>query len=65
LTAIVSFIVVIGVLILIHELGHFLVAKRFGVKIEKFSIGFGPKVIAKTVGETEYRLSWIPLGGYV
>ncbi len=65
MTAIVSFIVVIGVLILIHELGHFLVAKRFGVKIEKFSIGFGPKIFSKTVGETEYRLSWIPLGGYV
>ena len=65
MTAIVSFIVVIGVLILIHELGHFLVAKRFGVKIEKFSIGFGPKIFAKTVGDTEYRLSWIPLGGYV
>ncbi len=65
MTAIVSFIVVIGVLILIHELGHFLVAKRFGVKIEKFSIGFGPKIFAKTVGDTEYRLAWIPLGGYV
>lgn len=65
MTAILSFIVVIGVLIFVHELGHFLVAKRFGVKIEKFSIGFGPKVVSKTLGETEYRLSWIPLGGYV
>jgi len=64
-SAIVSFIVVIGILILIHELGHFLVAKRFGVKIEKFSIGFGPPIYSKTVGETEYRLAWIPLGGYV
>lgn len=56
---------VIGILIVVHEGGHFLVAKRFGVKIEKFSIGFGPKILSRTVGETEYRLSWIPLGGYV
>jgi len=65
LTALLSFIVVIGILILVHEMGHFLVAKRFGVKIEKFSIGFGPKIVSRTVGETEYCLSWIPLGGYV
>lgn len=63
--AVLSFILVIGVLIVVHELGHFLVARRFGVKIEKFSIGFGPKIFARTIGETEYRLAWIPLGGYV
>jgi regulator of sigma E protease len=63
--ALLSFILVVGVLIVIHESGHFLVAKRFGVKIAKFSIGFGPKIFSKTVGETEYRLAWIPLGGYV
>ena len=65
MTALLSFILVIGILILVHERGHFLVAKRFGVKIEKFSIGFGPKIVSRTVGETEYRLSWVPLGGYV
>lgn len=65
MTALLSFIVVIGILILVHEMGHFLVAKRFGVKIEKFSIGFGPKIVSRTIGETEYRLSWVPLGGYV
>ncbi len=63
--AVLSFILVIGVLIVVHETGHFLVARRFGVKIEKFSIGFGPKIFSRTVGETEYRLAWIPLGGYV
>ncbi len=63
--AVLYFILVVGVLIVIHELGHFMVAKRFGVKIEKFSIGFGPKIFSRTVGETEYRLAWIPLGGYV
>ena len=63
--AVLSFILVIGVLIVVHEAGHFLVARKFGVKIEKFSIGFGPKIFSRTVGETEYRVAWIPLGGYV
>lgn len=63
--AVLSFVLVIGVLVVVHELGHFLVARRFGVKIEKFSIGFGPKIYSRTVGETEYRVAWIPLGGYV
>ncbi len=57
--------VVLGVLIFIHELGHYLVAKRAGVLVEKFSLGFGPKIIGKTVGETEYLISAFPLGGYV
>jgi regulator of sigma E protease len=59
------FIIAIGPLIFIHELGHFLFAKLFGVKVEKFSLGFGPKLIGKQVGETEYLLSAFPLGGYV
>lgn len=62
---VIGFVVVLGVLIFFHELGHFVVAKVFGVGVEKFSLGFGPKILAKTVGETEYRLSAIPLGGYV
>ena len=61
----IGIVVVLGVLIFFHELGHFLMAKAFGVGVEKFSLGFGPKVAAKTVGGTEYRLSAIPLGGYV
>jgi len=57
--------IVLGFLILFHELGHFLVAKRTGVGVLKFSIGFGPKVIGKRVGRTEYVLSAVPLGGFV
>lgn len=58
-------IIALGVLIFIHELGHFLLAKSCGVGVEKFSLGFGPKIIGKKVGETEYLLSALPLGGYV
>ena len=59
------FLVVLGILIFFHELGHFLVAKGFRVKVLKFSLGFGYKLIGKKVGETEYLISTIPLGGYV
>ncbi len=63
--SIVSVIILLGVLIFVHELGHFLVAKWSGVGVLKFSLGFGPKLFGRTVGETEYILSAIPLGGYV
>jgi regulator of sigma E protease len=59
------FIVVLGVLIFFHELGHFLVAKGFGVKVLKFSLGFGPKLAGRKFGDTEYLISAFPLGGYV
>ncbi len=62
---IVSFIILIGILVWVHEFGHFLFAKLFGVKVETFSIGFGPTIISKKIGETDYRISAIPLGGYV
>ena len=62
---ILPFVLVLGILIFFHELGHFLVAKYFGVKVLKFSLGFGPKLVGKKIGETEYLLSAIPLGGYV
>jgi regulator of sigma E protease len=58
-------IVVLGILIFVHELGHFLVAKRSGVGVLKFSLGFGPKLVGVKRGETEYLLSALPLGGYV
>lgn len=58
-------IVVLGVLILVHELGHFWVAKAVDIEVSRFSIGFGPKLVGFTWGETEYVLSAIPLGGYV
>jgi len=59
------FLVVLGVLVAFHELGHFLAARWVGVKVLKFSLGFGPKLIGRQVGETEYLVSAIPLGGYV
>ena len=58
-------IIVLGVLVFVHELGHFLVAKWATVYVEKFSIGFGPVLLSKKYGETEYVLSALPLGGYV
>ncbi|HEX7410416.1 MAG TPA: RIP metalloprotease RseP [Candidatus Binatia bacterium] len=64
-TSIVAAVVVLGFLILFHELGHFLVAKRTGVGVLKFSLGFGPKLIGRRIGRTEYVLSAIPLGGFV
>jgi regulator of sigma E protease len=60
-----NFIVFLSVLIFVHELGHFLVAKACGVKVLKFSIGFGPKLIGFTRGETEYQIALLPFGGYV
>ena len=64
-TIILAIIIVLGPLIFVHELGHFLFAKLFGVRVLKFSLGFGPKLIGKVVGETEYVISALPLGGYV
>lgn len=61
----VAFVVALGVLVFVHELGHFGVAKRLGVKVLRFSIGFGPILWRKQRGETEYALSAVPLGGYV
>ena len=65
LLTIFSLIVVLGVLIFVHELGHFLVAKAVGIQVLRFSLGFGRPIVAWTRGETEYWISWIPLGGYV
>lgn len=62
---IISAVVVLGILIFVHELGHFLCAKLFGVGVEKFSLGFGPKLLGFRRGETEYLISAFPLGGYV
>lgn len=61
----VVFIVFLGVLVTVHELGHFLAAKWAGVKVVKFSIGFGPRIFGFKRGETEYQVAWVPLGGYV
>ena len=60
-----SFIIVLSILVIVHEFGHFIVAKRTGVRVEKFSVGFGPEIFGITKGGTRYRISLIPLGGYV
>ncbi len=62
---ILSFVFVLGVLIFVHELGHFLMARRIGVRVLTFSLGFGPKLVSFRRGDTEYCISAIPLGGYV
>lgn len=64
-TYVLSFALALGALILAHELGHFLAAKRAGVRVVRFSVGFGPVLLARRWGETEYALSAIPLGGYI
>jgi regulator of sigma E protease len=58
-------VVILGSLILIHELGHFLAAKIAGIPVALFSVGFGPALVKKRIGNTEYRLSLVPLGGYI
>ena len=63
--SIVAFVVVLGILVFFHELGHFLVARFFNVGVETFSLGFGPKIYKRRMGFTEYCISMIPLGGYV
>lgn len=65
MNSLLSFIIVIGVLVFVHELGHFLFAKLFGIRVLKFSLGFGHKIVSRKWGETEYLISAFPLGGYV
>ena len=65
MTSLLAFVFVLGVLIFVHELGHFLMARRIGVRVITFSLGFGPKLIGFRRGDTEYCISAVPLGGYV
>jgi len=57
--------VTLGILVFIHELGHFLAAKLTGMRVDRFSIGFPPRAFGKKIGDTDYCISWLPLGGYV
>ena len=61
------FIIIVGIslLILVHELGHFLAAKAFGVRVDEFALGFPPRIFGKKIGETVYAINMIPIGGYV
>ena len=63
--SLIAFALLLGPLVLIHELGHFIVAKLLGIKVEVFSVGFGPRLFGIRRGDTDYRLSLLPLGGYV
>jgi len=65
LITILSFVLVAGIIITIHEFGHFIAARLTGMRVKKFSIGFPPRIFTKQIGETEFSLSWIPLGGFV
>ena len=60
-----SFAFVLGVLVFVHELGHFLAAKRVGIRVLKFQLGFNPTILSYKYGETEYGIGALPLGGYV
>jgi regulator of sigma E protease len=60
-----AFLLTLGLVVIVHELGHFLFCKLFGIYVKTFSIGIGPKFLRKRWGETEYVLSAIPFGGYV
>lgn len=59
------FLIVLSVLIVVHELGHLLMARQMGIRVEKFSLGFGPQLLRRMIGQTEFCLSVLPLGGYV
>src|SRR5918993_5878310 len=61
----ISFILILGAAVVIHEFGHFIVAKLLGIRVETFSVGFGKRILGRRWGTTDYRLSLIPLGGYV
>jgi regulator of sigma E protease len=65
LTSTVSMLIVLGIMVLVHEFGHFAVAKLCGVRVEVFSVGFGKRLFGFRRGDTDYRLSLLPLGGYV
>jgi regulator of sigma E protease len=65
ITNIFAFIFILGAAVILHEFGHFLVAKLFKIRVETFSVGFGPRLFGKKWGQTDYRVSAIPLGGYV
>jgi len=65
MSSVFAFVIVLGVLIFFHELGHFLIARAFGVGVETFSLGFGPRILGKKIGITDYRISAVPLGGFV
>jgi len=65
LTTLFYFIITIGILVFVHEFGHFILAKLTGMRVDRFSIGFPPRAFGKKIGDTDYCVSWVPIGGYV
>ncbi len=65
LTTIITFVLVLSLLVFLHEMGHYVAARACGVRVEQFSIGFPPKAFGRKIGETEYMVGWLPLGGFV
>lgn len=65
LNNILYFLITIGILVFVHELGHFLAAKLCHMRVDRFSLGFPPRAFGKKIGDTDYCVSWIPIGGYV
>ena len=65
MTSIITFIIILSILVLVHELGHFLVARKFGIKVEEFGFGYPPRIWGKKIGETIYSINWLPFGGFV
>ncbi len=65
MTTIIAFVLILGVLILVHELGHFITARKMGVDVEEFGIGFPPKMFSVKKGDVVYSINWIPIGGFV
>lgn len=63
--SIVTFLIILSLLILVHELGHFWAAKKFGIKVEEFGFGYPPRIWGQKIGETMYSLNWLPFGGFV
>lgn len=65
MVTVITFIIVLGILVFVHELGHFTAAKWMGIKVEEFGFGLPPRAVGKKVGETIYSLNWLPIGGFV
>ena len=65
LVAVVAFVVLVGLMVVVHEFGHFAIAKLCGVRVEAFSFGFGPRLFGVKYGDTDYKICLLPLGGFV
>ena len=65
LSTIIIFVLVLGLLVFVHELGHFVTAKKMGVRVDEFGFGFPPRIFGIKKGGTLYSINWIPLGGFV